>query len=83
MNENGVNPDLLATRTAALQRSLVLLAKLEAMVSASGGHMDHDDQELLRESREFLAAMGMRIDPNPPKTWIDRVATRPKNGHSK
>ena len=78
MKEGGVDPELLAIRTAALQRALVLLAKIEQMITRAGGFMDHDDQETIRESREVLAAMGMRLDTRKLQEWVDRT-----NGHCK
>lgn len=78
MSANGVDLTLLETRTAALQRALVLLAKLEAMTTAVGGFADYDDQEAVREAREFLTAMGMRLDTRKQQEWVDRT-----NGHCK
>lgn len=72
MKESGVDPQLMELRTAALQRACMLLSQLEAMMARAGGFSSYDDQVTLRESREFLAAMGYRVDPNPPKTWRDR-----------
>jgi hypothetical protein len=73
MSENGVDPQLMELRTAALRRACELLTKLEAMIKRSGGYASQEDQEAVREAREFLASMGYRIDPNPPKTWTDRL----------
>lgn len=64
---------LLELRTAALIRTIELLDRLERMARRIGGFSSYEDQQALRESREHLAAMGMRIDPNPPQTWVDRV----------
>lgn len=71
-SERPVSPRDLEVRTAALQRSIMLMEKLERMLTRIGGHMTYEDQQALRESREFLVDMGRRVDPLKFNVWTDR-----------